>query len=211
MRTFLGILIAVCLGINLHAQDFKNFLKDKNAETYWLGIDYSQMVFVGDGFENINENQGGDKSLLKDRFFDSWNDVVVNEEKRYDWAKAFKKNKIENAIASTKKRNKNANLNAIFVSDLQKLGKAKVENYIKNLSFDKNTGYGILIVMESMDKSKELGTYYLAIINLSNKKILHTEYFEEKAGGFGFRNYWIKPVHFGITKIQKTLYKQWLK
>lgn len=211
MRTFLGILIAVCLGINLHAQDFKNFLKDKNAETYWLGIDYSQMVFVGEGFENINENEGGDKSLLKDRFFDSWNDIVVNEEKRYDWEKAFKKNKVENAIASTKKRNKNANLNAIFVSDLQKLGKAKVENYIKNLNFDKNTGYGILIVMESMDKSKELGTYYLAIINLSNKKILHTEYFEEKAGGFGFRNYWIKPVHFGITKIQKKLYKQWLK
>lgn len=211
MRTFLGILIAVCLGINLHAQDFKNFLKDKNAETYWLGIDYSQMVFVGEGFENINENEGGDKSLLKDRFFDSWNDIVVNEEKRYDWEKAFKKSKVENAIASTKKRNKNANLNAIFVSDLQKLGKAKVENYIKNLNFDKNTGYGILIVMESMDKSKELGTYYLAIINLSNKKILHTEYFEEKAGGFGFRNYWIKPVHFGITKIQKKLYKQWLK
>lgn len=211
MKTLQGLVLALCLSLSLQAQEFKNFLQSKNAETYWLGIDYSQMVFVGDGFENINESEGGDQSLLKDRFFDSWNELIVNEEKRYDWAKAFRKNKIEHAITSTKKRNQNAKLNNIFVSNLQELGIEKVENYVQGLSFDKNSGYGIIIVMESMDKSQELGTYYLTIINLSNKKILHTEYFKEKAGGFGFRNYWIKPVHFGLTKIQKSLFKKWQK
>jgi len=63
--------------------------------------------------------------------------------------------------------------------------------------------------MESMSKTSERASMYVTFIDMSNKKVLHTERMEEKVGGFGLRNYYAKSIYEALEDIQKSKYKQW--
>lgn len=44
---------------------------------------------------------------------------------------------------------------------------------------------------------------------MASKKVLLTERMTAKAGGFGFKNYWVKTVFLVLEEIRKSKYKEW--
>jgi hypothetical protein len=66
-----------------------------------------------------------------------------------------------------------------------------------------------MFIMESMDKSSKQANMFVTFVDMASRKVLFTERMSGEAGGFGFRNYWVRPVSEVIEKIQKRKYKEW--
>src|ERR1700687_2768885 len=67
-------------------------------------------------------------------------------------------------------------------------------------NYGSHKGYGILLIIEGMDKTKKLATIWFTLINMDAKKELSTERVEGKLGnGFGFRNYWASAIKNAIS------------
>jgi hypothetical protein len=90
-----------------------------------------------------------------------------------------------------------------------RLAKSDIESIVKGYNFEGKKGIGLMFIMESMNKSAKQGNMYVTFIDMASRKVLFTERMSGEAGGFGFRNYWVRPVSEVIEKIQKSKYKQW--
>ncbi|MES1226942.1 MAG: hypothetical protein ABUT20_66325, partial [Bacteroidota bacterium] len=86
---------------------------------------------------------------------------------------------------------------------------AGVEKIVKGYSFGKK-GIGVMVVVESLNKTREHGTAYIVFLDMSNSKVLYSEKFTEKGGGFGLRNYWAKVV-YNVLDNAGDKYKDWKK
>ena len=64
-------------------------------------------------------------------------------------------------------------------------------------------------VVESFNKTLEKAVIWVTFVDLSNNKMLYTEKVEEKAGGFGLKNYWIAPATKLKKEIESKKYKIW--
>jgi hypothetical protein len=65
--------------------------------------------------------------------------------------------------------------------------------------------------MEGMKKEdkKAAASVWAVLIDLQTKKVLLSERFENKAAGFGFRNFWSSTIKATIDDIEKDKYKEW--
>lgn len=79
---FLYILI-MQISNNCFSQEAKEFFNSQDAKVTWLGIDFSEVRVMGD--------VGATPGEMKDRYFTSINDVVVNESEKYNLSKTFRK------------------------------------------------------------------------------------------------------------------------
>ncbi|MBL4586763.1 MAG: hypothetical protein JKX84_06885, partial [Flavobacteriales bacterium] len=74
-------------------------------------------------------------------------------------------------------------------------------------------GIGVVVVVESFDKIKELGTGHITFFDIASKKVLYSHKVVGERRGFGFRNYWAGAVHNWIDytkgKVMKDIRKKY--
>lgn len=190
------------------AQTIKDFFNDKGIALTYLGIDYYKNRLIND--------PGANPSDIKNRLYNSMNEVVVNEmPKNYDIAGAFNRGSFVNSdIAAVTARNEKVeakDISSASEADFNRLTEADIAAEIKALSIKDKDGVGLVFVMEAMKKEekKSYGSVWVVLVDMKSKKVLMAERMEQEAAGFGFRNFWVSIIKKSLVEIEKKKYKVW--
>ena len=175
----------------------------------WLGIDYSQMKFMGSeaGYKATGEVIN---SEFVDKYIPAWNNLFLIEAKKFDVAKATHRASVTTDISVTEQVN--STLKKDFFdensSDFKTLNEQAISGLVKNYDFKGKTGIGMLFFMEGMSKAEKLAGVWVTFVDMGSKTVLLTSYQTGASGGFGFRNYWAKPI-YEILKDMNSNWKEW--
>ena len=183
--SILTLVLSCFLTFQLSAQD-KTVLVAP--DIVWAGIDFSEAKMVGaDGFSNPND--------VKDRFFDSWNDLVLNEADKYDVKKFYLKNKQINDLSVVNKRNDQPDVSELVVDEPNKFEEGKLQQIVSNYDLEEvSDGLGLVYVVESFNKRAEQATINVVFFDIASKNVVWSKEYKTKPGGFGFRNYWARAI-----------------
>jgi hypothetical protein len=188
---------------------------DKNVPVTWLGVDYSLTTFIGTPTNTgvafspwtvVKKTDDGvvSKDEFRDSFTVQWNQLFIDEEKKYNVAKAIDRSSVNYDIDVCVNANKKLTKKEFFSNnpgDYHTKTEADVANAVKNYDFGKNKGIGMMFFVEGMDKGTTLEGFWVTFVNMDTKTVLLTEYEESKAQGSGFRNYWAKPLYVALKEM----------
>jgi hypothetical protein len=192
----------ICLSSNaVFAQTVKDILKWETPITY-LGIDFTLARLIGD--------DGADEVDVKQKFA-AINSVVINEPKKYNLKKAFHKDSVAVDLALVTARNEKIDEHKIKSAaslDADRFNKTAIEDLIKHYKFNKD-GIGVMFIMEALNKTEKRAYMHVVFVDMANNKVILTDRMYGKSGGFGFRNYWARPVYEVLGYIEDSRYKSW--
>lgn len=203
MKKLFCILVAVffIISIPLISQNSAKVFETDNL--IFFGLDFSKAKMIG-----TSEFKSGEE--IKNTYFKAWNDVLVKEKKKYNIAETFQKTNVLYATDYINERNQNTDPSKIVVDVSDSFSFKEVPLIIKEYNpKDFKDGIGLVIIVESFDKSKLLGTMYVVFFDIASKKVLISEKMSGEPGGFGLRNYWIRTVFNVLKKIKDSDYELW--
>jgi hypothetical protein len=190
---FFAILF-ICTSATIFAQT-KDDILSGNADITFLGLDFSQTKFIGDAtqFKDAGAITNND---FRDKYSLGWNQLFINEQKKYDVAKNLDyKKDVSYGLDVAEKANAKLLKKDFFSNDLndyKSLTADKINQIIKKYNFQGKKGVGLLIFIEGMSKGKEEAGAWVTYVDMKSKKVLIEGYVTGKPGGFGFKNYWSK-------------------
>lgn len=205
VAAFLSIVAMAVIGSiqPVFSQTAKEIFNSTETPVTYLGIDFTQARLINDA--------GASGTDLKEKHFPGINQVIVNEAKKYDLAKAFRK-PITNDISVTEKVNATIDADKIkssSSSDEARLDAAAIQKVVNQYDLGGKKGVGLVFIMEGLNKPGAKGSMYVTFIDMGTRKVIFTERMTGKAGGFGYKNYWAKSVYEVLEDIEKSKYKEW--
>jgi hypothetical protein len=200
----LFLLLLLSIGIHAKAQTFKDVFNPET-EITWLGLDFTAIKIVGD--EIIWDGKEANS------MYTAWNELMFNEQEKYDMAKALQRDKVKFALDVTIAHNKLLNADTtVFVNSLPNtytLKLSQIQEIVKGYDFLGNSGVGVMFIMEAFNKPVREGSLCITFINLNNKEVLFSTRMASVPAGFGLRNYWASIIYMAIKSIQSGSYKEW--
>jgi hypothetical protein len=85
--------------------------------------------------------------------------------------------------------------------NLSHLKDKDIASIVKSYKLKHDKGVGLVFIMDRLVKVQETGCLYVVFFDVSSRKVLKCERLTEKAFGFGFRNYWFRPVKEAVRKL----------
>lgn len=213
MKHFLSgsiVLLFLITSLQLKAQFTKADIFKSSVDITWLGVDYSEVKFIGPA-TGWGDEGTKTPTEMRDKYFPAWNELMVKEAKVFKIAEAVSRAEVNFAIDVTADANAKMNKKEIFsenIGDFQLVSEADVQSMIKNYNFKGKTGIGFLLIAEGMSKGREEASYWVTFVDMKSKKVLLTQRMLGKASGIGFRNYWANTVK-NILKAMKKDFKNW--
>ncbi len=186
------------------AQSAAEFFNSQTGNVTWLGIDFTEMRLYGD-----NEISGSD---IKERYLPGINNVVVSESEKYTIGKSFRKSPLAQNLKYVMEANSLLDpdkIKTLNSADMNRMDEKMVQQVVNHYKFKDEKGYGILFIAEGFNKSETVAWYWVTILDMSSGKVLFTKRISGKAMGFGFRNYWARPVYEILKAIDKKQYATW--
>jgi hypothetical protein len=199
-------IVFICSPFFMQGQSLsaKAFFNSDTISAVYLGIDFTLAKLINDDASNA--------TVIQSEQFNGINDLIVKENKKYDVQEAYRRSNWTVDLKEVEARNSKANpdqLKSTNDADLTRLNPGDIEKLVQNFNYGNHRGYGILLIMEGMDKTKKQATIWFTLINMDEKKVLTTGRVEGKLGnGFGFRNYWASAIKNAISQAKKD-YDQW--
>lgn len=176
----------------------------------WLGVDFSEMKFIGPASGWGSESTKS-PAEMRDTYFMVWNEFIQKEAKAYKVEEAVHRESVDWAIDVTRRINEKTNKKEIFSesnSEYQNITEDGVKKMVKNYDFKGKTGIGFVLIAEGMNKNLEEASYWATFVEMKSKKVLFTKRVTGKAGGFGFRNYWLGSIK-SVFKTMRKEFKNW--
>ncbi|AEA43418.1 hypothetical protein [Fluviicola taffensis] len=208
MKTIYLIAILV-LSFNSIAQTSEDLFKATSFKITWLGIDYSHVKLIGD----ISEKQklALTPEQIKEKYFVAWNKIISDEHRKYDVQKMFRSRYVGTNVEKITQINAEAKTDEMIDTESPNYDKSTIEEFLESTNFELD-GIGFLLIAETLDQTKETGTYIFVAINLNdNNAILIYDRIAGKCWGGNFRNYWSNTFFEVIVKITEELYPKWKK
>lgn len=184
------LFICIIFSVSAFAQD-REKQKEITAVTFY-GIDFSNVKVYG-AAESPYDFKGA---------FYSINQLFVNEAKKYNVAKFFKKEVTTNIKVVNELVSKIPVDDLIIQSDDYKISDTQLKNIIKKFPAEEKEGVGLILVAELLDKAQARGHYHIVFFDLKTRDIIDTWKADEKARGFGLRNFWARSAHQVMSKVK---------
>ncbi len=195
MKTFTKfswlIALIICIVTKTASAQTKADVFNPKVPVTWLGIDFTQMKFLGVESEYKLKGEVINSDFVG-RYIPAWANLFITEPKTYDVAKAIHRDSVHFAFKVTEKVN-NAITKNFFTekrADLNTLKEKDIQELVKNYDFQGQKGIGMMFFVESMDKSAHSAGAWVTFINMDDKSVIFTVYKAGDSRGFGFRNYW---------------------
>lgn len=157
------------------------------SQVHWLGIDYTQALFVGNG--DFNEPQ-----QVASYYPGEWNELV-RKELMDDIEKSLKKVVVQDYDVA-KQLNEQVTVEQIERreggSAHSQLDADRIAAHVRGYPIS-GDGVGLVLIADKLVKSEETGCGWLTFVDMSSKEVLYTQRACNGASGFGFRNYWFRP------------------
>jgi hypothetical protein len=170
----------------------------------WFGVDFTHAYLVGrEGFTNPDE--------IVRVYWNSWNDLILNESEKYDIAGALMKGKSEYDLTKVRERNATISADGLVKDKPHEISESDVAAVVSDYtSGDYSDGVGLVFVVENFNKLKQEATVWVAFFDISTHELIQTKRFSAGPRGFGFRNYWAGAIYSVIEQIRED-YKAWAK
>ncbi len=195
MRKVILLLTLFSFNTEIFSQDEKVFTAD---EFVWCGLDYSKVRCIGPAGFN-------DPDAIKDKYFDAWNRLVLNEASKYDLESSYGKSQTTD-LSVVDRRNDLPVVGEFVINEPYYFEKGELAQIITDYNLEKQSeGLGLVYVVESLNKNSERAAIYTVFFDIASKDILWSRRFEAPAGGFGFRNYWARPIYEVIKDSRKVM------
>lgn len=175
----------------------------KAREMVYAGLDFTCTKFRGRDFEKPYE--------IKSEYFKSWNDVVVDEPRKYDISRYFNKRDVIYDISNTTLRNSYRSTSSMFTRGRPlHISMSAVQKVLYNVSLKRSKGIGLLFVVEYFDNDENEASMWVTIFDIASRKILIAERMTGEPSGTGVRNYWVNSV-FNVMEKVNDRYNTWEK
>ncbi len=168
----------------------------------WLGVDFSDMRFLG--LLDVEASQ-------LDDYAKSINSVIVQEPKKYDFTTTFDKQSVTPDLKYIEKLNAAMNTDKVVSSDAKdfdRYSKETISATVKSYNL-KESGIGLVFIVEALSKTDEKSAIWVTFVDMKSGTVLLTERVIGKPAGFGFRNYWAGSIYSCLKQIKSKLYKEW--
>lgn len=205
MKKISTLLFISIFTLQINAQTTMNDLfSSKNIPVVFLGLDFAQAHFIGaEGFN--------DPAKIESYYLQRWNDLIMEEEDKYTLQKALKLGKDYSTNTDDMiKHNTTFSIKGRIQETPYTIDAEKVKAGAQKYELSQKEGIGVVYVVETLNKLRTQATIWVTFIDMSNNNVLHTEKFTSSAGGFGFRNYWLRTVYETNKQVAKK-YKTWSK
>ena len=203
------LIILCCATFTSFSQTAADIFTASDYQYTYLGIDYSHAKFNGN-FSQFAEAGSTGVVAIKAKYFTGWNYVVYNEREKYSFQNALRKENISYDLDDIGLINDNT-----VVEDMEGAAatftQEDIQGFINNSEYTVTEGVGIMFIAEYIDKNKVEACFHFVLVNMETKEILIHERMVNQPGGFGLRNYWIKPIYASVATIKKSLFKRWKK
>ncbi len=120
-----------------------------NTGIVWCDIDFSQARLIG-------AEVFTDPVDIKDRFFASWNELVLHENDKYDIQKFYLKKQQTNDLSIVSKRNEMPDVSDLVINEDYAFQEGQLAKIINTYEPEvANEGLGVVYVIESFDESSD--------------------------------------------------------
>lgn len=192
------LLMIIATQAGLLAGQSREELREAESIT-WFGVDFSEARFVGRyDFKSPLE--------LKDKLIPAWNQLILREPEKYDISRYFNKSKVETELGDVYDRNSKIDESEIlidFPESNYELTEEKIQEIISEYKTE-YTGYGLVFIVESFNKSLQKGTVWVTYFHIHTKQVVLTKKMSAEPMGFGIKNYWAR-VFYRIMQSCETL------
>ncbi len=109
-------------------------------------------------------------------------------------------------------KNDTIQVNRLYVQDKTSLNHIKssdIQKIINTYPLENKTGYGLVFIVESLDRQKKETNTWVALIDMKTRQVLIAEKMYANVGGIGMRNYWARGFHNTINDIKERKYEEW--
>jgi hypothetical protein len=167
----------------------------------WCGLDYSKVKMIG----TADFNQ---PSQIFPGMLVAWNHLFLKEmlPKLESMAKSVKTD-----VTAVHDANEKANEKQIEREDGTReekvvpthLTESDISKMVRAYKLKEDQGLGLVFIMDRLVKLQETGCMHVVFFDIASRKVIRSQRMCEKAGGFGFRNYWFNPVKEAVKKLPK--------
>jgi hypothetical protein len=193
--------------MQVHGQQRKSDIFNKEIGVTWLGIDLTKAKFIGD-----RERFGSESDMR--RTADGWNDIFLKEPDKFNVARAIDRKEVTNAIEVTKENNQQLDILSQYSDNKDEFAHTKlsdVDEVVAQYDFTGLQGIGLMFIVESFSKLDNKASVWVTFIDLQSKEVLLTEKLMGVPGGFGIRNFWANACFDILEKMQKKDFPRWRK
>jgi len=170
----------------------------------WFGLDFTHIRLIDRlGFTYPD--------TIVERYFASINTLVLNEPRKYSIKKFFYKKEVEINLEIVSERNKciDPDVLVLDANEQYTIDKDSIKQIIAEYKQEGTEGIGVVFIMESFNKKEKLGHMWVTFFDMASSQVLFTAKMQGKAGGFGWRNYWVKTCYKVMKNIQNHQYSLW--
>jgi len=201
------LLISVCIVFSFSGTSQKTYTAAdvfNVDEITWFGMDFSHIRLIDPtGFTDLD--------AIVERYFSAINSLVLSEPDKYTLSKFFYKKEVEIDLSIVRERNENIDLEGLVLEATAEytIDEETVKGIINEYKQDGTEGIGVVFIMESFNKKEKLGHMWVTFFDMASSQVLFTAKMQGKAGGFGWRNYWVKTCYKVMKNIQNHQYSLW--
>jgi hypothetical protein len=169
---------------------------NSSSELAWFGIDYTLVQFIG------SRDQFSDIPKIRDHYFRAWNDLILEEEGKYDLKTAFSVDEISYEMENTIQRSVQREMDGIVQGGSYSIDEAQVKAVVRLNTDPSMHKMGAMFVMETLNKTMEESSMWVAVFKVDTGEIMYLRKYKGAVGGFGFRNYWARSYYNVISNLR---------
>ena len=186
------LMLVIATGNTSFAQDKAKVMSEKSIT--WFGVDFS----IGK-YTLVTE----DPAVIVNQYLKAINKLILMEPEKYNLKTLFNKSEVTNDLDQVTERNEKIDPTSLVIYEEHKITLDDVKAEIKKYNTKGKSGMGLVFVAENLNKTTQMGSYYVCFFDIASKEIIDAQRMTGKAAGIGFRNYWTGSV-YNIMKV-------WLK
>jgi hypothetical protein len=202
--TFALLISLVSVGLTAQKTQIGHAKIQRANAVVWFGVDFTQAYLVGrEGFSNPDE--------IVRIYWDSWNDMILNESEKYDIAGALMKSKSEYDLTKVRERNATISADGLVKDKPHEISESDVAAVVADYSSEEYAeGVGLVFVVENFNKLGQEATIWASFFDIATHELIQAKRFTAGPRGFGFRNYWAGAIYGTIEQMGED-YEAWAK
>ena len=162
------------------------------------------MTFYGIDFSKGRVYGAVDEPEKLRKAFGDINMLFITEPEKYNVAKFVGKPMNDIRIDAVTNMNDTIPLDSIkTVVKGHTISDSTIAQTVKDLCIvSYNHGTGLVMIMETLDKPGELGTFIFVLFDIDSRNVLSHWTLSGAPAGFGVRNYWAHSVYEALEKVK---------
>ncbi len=177
-------------------------------------FEQDNMVFYGLDFTKARFTGGSgmtSPASMQDKYMPALNELMIDERKRYDVAKSYRKKNVEYYFYMADDFNAEFDVyNGYVNGTVENLSADEIKSVISTYNDDKHNGLGLLYIVDEVSHGRNLITIQIVFFDINSQEVLLVKRARGGMKGFSIRNYYAGGIR-QIIKESEEYYEKWMK